>query len=331
MPSPPSHLHLLSLPTPFPVGAVNVYLAEGDPLTLIDAGPKDEPARAALEDGLAAHGHRVEDIRRIVLTHHHVDHIGLAAEIVARSGAEVLTHPYNLPWLEDYVGARIRNAPFYNQIWDEGGVPEQIVEMMARASEGVAQWLDPLTGANTIDEGDTLAFADREWRVHHTPGHAGGLICLWEPLSRTLLSNDHLLRDISSNPVMEPPVGQGPRPKRLVEYLREMRRMAGLDPAIALPGHGEAIHDVPGLVRKRIAFHRRRAEKILATLDGERLTLWELTRPLFPRLSTGMDFFLALSEIQGHLDLLAESGEVEPTGADGLLRWKHRPMSKRRG
>lgn len=322
-------LQRITLPTPFPVGPVNVYLAEGSPaLTLIDCGPKDDLTRVALEEGLAAHGWRIEDLRRLILTHHHVDHIGLAAEIVARSGAEVLTHPYNLPWLADYVGQRAHNLPFYQRIWDEGGVPGEIVEVMNHAGDGVARWLDPLTGARTVEEGDTLAMAGREWRVHHTPGHAGGLICLWEPGSRTLISNDHLLRDISSNPVMEPPpVGglAGPRPKRLVEYVREMQRMAALEPAIALPGHGETIDDVPALVRQRVAFHRRRAQKILEALDGRALTLWELTRPIFPRLSTGMDFFLALSEIQGHLDLLVEDGRTEAIAAEGLLRWQRVP------
>lgn len=316
-------LHCLSLPTPFPVGPVNVYLAAGEPLTLIDAGPKDDATRAALETGLSALGHRVEDLRRVILTHHHADHIGLAAEIAARSGAEVLTHPYNLPWLADYPGARRRFSPFYRQIWEQGGVPDEIVSAMDRAAESVGRWLDPFPHARPVEEGERLHFAGRDWLVFHTPGHAGGLICLWEAESRVLLSNDHLIRDISSNPVMEPPpIGQGPRPRRLVEYLREMQRMAALDPAVAFPGHGEPIHDVRNLVGQRVAFHRRRAEKILAALNGRSLTLWELTQPLFPRLRTGIDFFLGLSEVQGHLDLLEAEQRLETEQRNGLVRWK---------
>ena len=337
-------LHQLSLPTPFPIGPINVYLAEGDVLTLIDCGPKDDAARAALEAGLAAHGCRLEDLRRLILTHHHVDHVGLAAEIVARSGAEVLTHPYNLPWLEDYTGQRERSAPFYRRVWEQGGVPQHVVERMRHAGEGVARYLEPLRGApgqparagRTIDEGDGLAFAGREWRVYHTPGHAGGLVCLWEPESRRLISNDHLLRDISSNPVMEPPPlggSAGPRPKRLVEYIREMQRMAALDPAVALTGHGPAIDDVPGLVRRRVAFHHRRARKIRDVLDAGGLTLWEITQPVFPKLTRGMDYFLALSEVQGHLDLLAEWGEVEAVVQGDVVRWRGAefPSPERKG
>jgi glyoxylase-like metal-dependent hydrolase (beta-lactamase superfamily II) len=318
-------LHCLSLPTPFPVGPVNVYLAEGDPLTLIDTGPKDDAALAALEAGLAERGHRVEDLRRIVLTHHHADHIGLAAQLAARSGAEVFTHPYNLPWLVDYAAERERHRPFFQQIWDEGGVPEDIVQAMDRAGMGIARWLDPFTEAKPIREGDTVTFENRDWRleIFHTPGHAGGLICLWEASTRTLVANDHFIRDISSNPVLEPPpLMNGPRPKRLVEYLHQMQRMAALGPRVALPGHGEVIEDVPGLVRQRLAFHKRRAQKILHVLAARPLTLWELVRPLFPRLSQGMDYFLALSEILGHLDLLEEEGKVKPLRDGNVVKWR---------
>ena len=321
-------LHLIPIPTPFPVGPVNVYLAEGDPLTLIDTGPKDGAALAALEAGLAQQGRRVEDLRRIVLTHHHADHIGLTAQLAARSGAEVLTHPYNLPWLADYAAERERHQPFFRKIWDEAGVPGEIVKVMDQAGEGFTDWIDPFPGARPINEGDTLTLqtpdsGPQTWKVFHTPGHAGGLICLWDEASRTLVSNDHLIGHISSNPVLEPPpLMNGPRPKRLVEYLRELQRMAALEPRLALPGHGDVIEDVPGLVRRRLTFHKHRAEKILDALGARPLTLWELTQPIFPRLTRPMDFFLALSEILGHLDLLEEDGKAKPVREGKLVKWQ---------
>lgn len=319
-------LHCFPLPTPFPVGPVNVYLAEGDPLTLIDTGPKDDAARSALHAGLKQHGHSVADIGRVILTHHHVDHVGLAAEIQARSGAEILTHPYNLPWLADYAAERERHRPFFEQVWREGGVPDEIVHMMDESGTSIARWLDPAPTAKPLVEGDTLWMDAANWKVFHTPGHAGGLVCLWEPFTRTLLANDHFIRDISSNPVLEPPpLMNGPRPRRLVEYLKHMQRMAALNPAVALPGHGEAISDVPGLVRRRLAFHRRRAQKIHDALAERPLTLWELTRPIFPKLKRGMDFFLGLSEILGHLDILEDEGRARPLREGEVVRWEQVP------
>ena len=319
--------HQISIPTPFPVGPVNVYLAEGDPLTLIDTGPKDGAALTALEAGFARQGRRVEDLRRIILTHHHADHVGLTAQLVARSGAEVLTHPYNRPWLADYAAERERHQPFFHNIWDEAGVPEDIVKVMDQAGSGFGDWIDPFPAARPINEGEALSlrtsdFGLRTFKVFHTPGHAGGLICLWDEASRTLVSNDHLIGHISSNPVLEPPpLMNGPRPKRLVEYLHHMQRMAALAPRLALPGHGEVVEDVVGLVHRRLTFHQHRAEKILDALSARPLTLWELTQPIFPRLTRPMDFFLALSEILGHLDLLEEDGTARPIRDGTWVRW----------
>lgn len=320
---PPTYLHCLTLPTPFPVGPVNAYLAEGDPLTLIDTGPKADMSRTALEAGLAERGYRVEDLRRILITHHHVDHMGLAGELVARSGAELWTHPYNVSWLADYPAERQRQHPFFLEIWRGAGVPDEIIALMDEAGDGIGRWLDPVTATHTLAEGQRLTLGGDEWRVFHTPGHAGGLVCLWEAASATLLANDHLIRDISSNPVLEPPpLMNGPRPRRLVEYLHHMQRMAALGPEVALPGHGEPVTDVPGLVRQRAAFHERRARRLLEALEGEPRTLWELTQNLFPRVTRGMDYFLALSEVLGHLDMLEEAGQARPGREAEAVKWR---------
>src|SRR5262245_61044890 len=133
-------LHVLPLPTPFPIGTVNVYLAEGEPLTLIDAGPKYVPAQRALEKELAQHGYRIEDVQQLVLTHHHVDHIGLAAEIVQRSNAKVLTHAYNIPWLNSFEMRFEADAGFYLRFFEENGVPEEVIAAITLLRKEIARF-----------------------------------------------------------------------------------------------------------------------------------------------------------------------------------------------
>ncbi|MGH7492144.1 MAG: MBL fold metallo-hydrolase [bacterium] len=316
-------LHLLPLPTPFPIGPVNVYLAEGEPLTLIDAGPKYGPAQWALEKGLAQHGYRIEDLRQLILTHHHVDHIGLAAEIVHRSDAKVFTHAHNLPWLSEFEESFEADADFYYRFYKENGVPEEAIIAIDRLRKEIVRFAHSFRGrVHCLAEEDKIFFANRTWKVFHTPGHAGGLICLWQPESRTLLCNDHLLRDVSSNAIMEPPVdARQPRPQRLVEYLHHLQRMAGLDPKLALPGHGETISNFSDLVRERIAFHHLRAQKIYEILEDRALTLWELTQAVFPVLAGDIDWFLGLSEVQGHLDWLEREGKIRKM-QNRLLQWQ---------
>lgn len=313
----------LSLPTPFSVGPVNVYLDLADPVTLIDTGPKHPDTRAALLAGLAGHGLTLADIRRVVLTHHHADHVGLAGDIVAASGAAVFSHAYNIPWLADYLAERRRHLPFYTALWREAGLPEDMVWHVAASGEGMAQWVDPVTVTHPLAEGDTLTLANQVWTVYHTPGHAGGLICLFEPRTRTLLANDHILRDISSNAILEPPPQPGdPRPRRLVEYIHHLHRMAALQPALALTGHGDNVADVPALVAARQAFYERRMARLLKLLADRPLTLWELTQATFAgRLTRGIDWFLGLSEILGHLDLLEQAGRAQPHQRQAVVRW----------
>ncbi|RIK81065.1 hypothetical protein DCC62_02735 [candidate division KSB1 bacterium] len=316
-------LHCISLPTPFPVGPVNVYLAKGEPLTLIDTGPKTEATRAALSQELARLGYNLPDLKQIILTHHHVDHLGLAGEIAAQSNAKIFAHPYNLPWLHDYASTRKHHAQFYRGFWKQNGVPQELIERMLYLGEALTQFRDSHLPVQPLPEGQEIHFAGCDWSVYHTPGHAGGLICLWHAQSRTLISNDHILKNISSNPILEPPMsGEATRPQRLRDYLREMNRMAELNPQIAYTGHGQAVRNVRELVARRVAFHHRRAEAILSALGARTMSLWELTQELFPALTNDADFFLAISEVQGHLDLLQNDQRIVETFHGEKVLWK---------
>jgi glyoxylase-like metal-dependent hydrolase (beta-lactamase superfamily II) len=314
----------LILPTPFKVGPVNCYLATTDPLTLIDTGPLHADTRAELEASLKEIGVQRKDIRRIIVTHAHSDHYGLAAEIVRDSGAEVWTHRYNRSTLESHFEDRQRRTEFYGQIMIEAGVPAEERQRLADSRKGGERYADSVKIDRTLAEGDEIDLAHKAWRVYHTPGHAGGLIVLFDSDSRVLLSNDHLLRDISSNPVVEPaPDGfpLSPRPHRLVEYIYHLQRMVDLKVQVAWTGHGQPVHDVAKLVKQRLAFHSRRAEKILDLLGAESQSAYEIAEPLFGRLD-GIDSFLALSETIGHLEWLHEQGRVTSIERAGVVFWQ---------
>jgi glyoxylase-like metal-dependent hydrolase (beta-lactamase superfamily II) len=319
-PTIPPYLHTLSIPTPFPVGPVNVYLAEGDPLTLVDAGPRYDPARQALENGLTGRGYGVADVQRAVLTHAHADHCGLAAELVRASGAEVLTHAVSVPWLEK--SANARRLAFYAEVMRWAGVPVKTLVDLSRMRRGVERYDESIVPDGTLADGDALQLGGEDWRVLHTPGHAGGLICLYQPRRRLLISSDHLLRDISSNPVVEPPApGETGRPRRLVEYMAQLRRVAALDVALALPGHGPPITDHRALIRERLVFHEARARHMLEVMGERALTAHEMAGVLFPDVDP-VDYFLAISEVVGHLQWLEVEGRVVHDEHGGVARWR---------
>jgi len=126
----------LTLPTPYPVGPINLYLIEGEPLTLVDAGPRTEEARVALHQELAHQGYSLADIRQVVITHPHVDHVGLLAEVVAESGAKVVTHPRNQDWLTDFAGEWRRLMGFFASVYWQEGVPMSVLQGFAAGGGG---------------------------------------------------------------------------------------------------------------------------------------------------------------------------------------------------
>src|SRR5918912_4197175 len=95
-------IHRLSIPTPFAVGRVNLYLIDDDPLTLVDSGPNSGSSLDELERQLGALGRRIEDLRLILITHQHIDHIGLVEILRSRSGAEVAAIDRLVPLVEGY-------------------------------------------------------------------------------------------------------------------------------------------------------------------------------------------------------------------------------------
>ncbi len=221
-------LHQIVIPTPFKVGPVNCYVVTTAPITLIDTGTKWDESRRVMQTELAALGLRIEDVQRIIITHAHADHYGLAAEIAQASGAEVWSHRHNRALLANDETSRLQHDEFYRLLMAESGVPLENRRHVADSRRGTNRYADAVKIDRMLEEADQIELADRTWRIYHTPGHAGGLICLFDRESRVLLSNDHLLRDISSNPVVEPDPDSGPRPHRLVQYLYHMQRMVEL-------------------------------------------------------------------------------------------------------
>src|SRR5215475_11636888 len=120
-------IRCLPIPTPFAVGRVNCYLIEDEPLTLLDTGPNSAKALDELEQALAAHGHRVEDIELLVISHQHMDHFGLASILARRSGAEVAAIGPLAPYLASYGHETDLDDAFAESIMLRHGIPSEVV------------------------------------------------------------------------------------------------------------------------------------------------------------------------------------------------------------
>ncbi|MBX5440085.1 MAG: MBL fold metallo-hydrolase [Solirubrobacteraceae bacterium] len=320
--APDAGVHRLELPTGFAVGPVNCWLIDDDPLTLVDTGPNSGTVLHALERALAEHGRRVEDLGRIVVSHQHMDHLGLAGVLAERSGAEVCAYAPLAPWLAEWDAAMEAEDRFAEDLMARHGIPAEVRYALRSMSRVMRGWGAPVTVTRPLRDGDELPFAGRTLHVHHRPGHSPSDLVLHDPRRGLLIGADHLIAHISSNPLAARRLdGSGERFPALATYLDSLRATREMDLALVLTGHGEPVADHRALIDERFAGHRRRAGKIVRLLAERPATAYELAHALWGNVAI-TQAFLTLSEVLGHTDLLVAEGRLrEETDAEGVTRW----------
>jgi glyoxylase-like metal-dependent hydrolase (beta-lactamase superfamily II) len=315
----------MAIPTGFRIGSVNCYLVEDDPLTLVDCGPRSDEALAELEAALERHGRRIEDLQRIVITHQHLDHMGLAATIVRRSGAEVCALDRLAPWLAAFPAGAEADDVYSTAIMARHGIERDTRAGLRSTSSRYFSWGEPIVVTEPVTTGDELSFADRTWRVHHRPGHSPSDTVFHDESSGELIVGDHLLKSISSNPIISRPLEGGEpedRPKTLIMYREALAQTRAMEVSLALGGHGEEIEDHVALIDKRLASQDRRGEKIHALLAQSPHTAPQLARELWGGEIAMAQSYLTLCEVLGHTDILQAAGRVrEDVDDDGVVRF----------
>lgn len=307
-------IHRIAVSTPFAVGPVNCWLIEDEPLTLVDTGPNTGSALDELALALGELGYAVGDLGRILVTHQHVDHEGLVSILARRSGAEVVALDLLAPVLEDLSAWSEADDQLAERLMLAHGIPREVALALRSVSRVTRGFGAPADVDTRVPDGAELTFGSgRTLRVHHRPGHSPTDTVFHDPERRVLISGDHLLAHISSNPVLHKAVTGDPdaRPHALADYLVSMRATRDMDAVdLVLPGHGDPLTDHRRVIDDRLRMHERRAEKILRLLSDEGpRTAYEVATALWGSVAI-TQAFLALSEVLGHLDVLATRGTV---------------------
>jgi glyoxylase-like metal-dependent hydrolase (beta-lactamase superfamily II) len=314
-------IHQLPIPTPFLVGRVNCYLIEDDPLTLVDTGPNSGKSLDELEQALAGRGHRVEDLERIVLTHQHLDHVGLLEILQRRSGADVAAFHLLGPYLESFTANATADDDFAQEIMRRNGTPAELATVLAAVGAAFRAFGSRGHMTHPLREGDVLEFRDRSLLVLHRPGHSPSDTVFWDADRKLLLAGDHLLAHISSNPLVSRPLDGGnpdKRPPALITYIDSMTATREMPAELVLSGHGEPITDHVALIDERLRMHERRARKILKMLSEGPLSAYEIALQMWGNIAV-TQAYLTISEVLGHIDLLVRDGLATEHERDGVL------------
>ena len=290
-------------------GPVNTYLFTDDPVTLIDTGVVQ--TADVLRQAMAVIGIEFRDIRRVIVTHGHIDHYGAAGIIKKESGAQIYASEADRISIEsgNDVSARtflrflrLSSVPvkFWFSLWMLG----VYFRIMARTCRVDVP----------LHEGDEVTLGKYRARVIETPGHSKGSVCLWLQNEKFIFSGDHILSHITPNAfVMLDDTLKIPVRKSQKEYYESLAKIERMNPAVVFPAHGESIYDLPGIANQYRKSFKQRQDLIIQIVRSGRNDVYSIARRLFPvidRKNLILETFLMISEVFSHLQVLEEEHRV---------------------
>lgn len=314
----------LELPTGLDVGSVNAYLFTRPEVVLVDAGISSHECWDALVEAMAPHGVCPADVSRVVITHAHVDHYGLAARITRESDATVWTSELGVPWITADAALWAARLAFYrDDFLPHTGLPQASIDRTIRGLRALDARAEPVPPERIVpfhlDGG--LQMGGRPWRVLHTPGHASMQTCFYEPESRQLISADMLLA-VAPTPVVEqPPAGQARRVPSLPQFLRSLDLLDGLAIDHVYPGHGRPFDDAHAAIQRQRERMMTRKEECFALIQAGTGDIPALVDAMYAH-QPAASRLVGLWMLVGYLDLLEGEGRIVNEAPDGVWRFR---------
>ncbi|MHA2140715.1 MAG: MBL fold metallo-hydrolase [Candidatus Thorarchaeota archaeon] len=319
----PREIHRIEIPTPFDVGTMNAYLIEGDPIVLIDTGPKSEESLSALRKGFLRAGYTLEDVDRVLLTHGHVDHTGLSGTIVREnqqkgdSSTVVSIHEADSNRVVNYEEFTKQRVQSYIRIVEMAGVRTDERPLMPAGylESYFLKFGESVPDVFLLEEGSSIKTSIGTLRTIWVPGHSTGSICFLCDDAKIVFSGDHILGTISSNPSLDFDIGDQ---ISMMKYMKSLKRMDHLSGYTALPGHRDPITDLSVRVAELQSEYSSKLDKMRSFLSSQPRTLYWLSRKQFGDYNAN-SMVLALAETYDLLRILENDGEAIIEENDGII------------
>lgn len=311
----------IELPTAFGMKSVNAYLFLGDEPTLVDCGENSDAVWAALTTALAPYDLEISDIKRLIITHAHVDHIGMAGRIIENSEAELWISEYGYDWAVRPVEMNERGIEIAQDYFAALGEPpaDSFINKFVEIFRSLRNYWTaiPTDRVRTFAVDDTLTINGEPWQSIYAPGHCIHQTCFYHAASKTLLSADMIL-PLAPAPVIDPTL-QPPyeRVKALPLLLQSYQRFQQLNVENVLSGHYEPITDYYELIKRQVARVHQRIEECHAAIASGTTQFWDLLEKLY----AGRVGFMAVPMLMGYLDVLEMEHRIGKRLVDGVMNY----------
>ena len=285
----------LELPWQSP-GFVNVYLIEdSDGYIMIDCGVNGDKYFSLLKNYLEQEKIDLSEIKLLIGTHMHSDHIGLSSSL-RDEGIPFALYKNSIDFLNEYNDWTLRYKDFITYAEKEGAPKSFLSDLNSISTPSYAGKVD--TPDVLLEEGK-IKNIKRNLSVIFTPGHDQSEISIHDLKSKVIFSGDHILPRITP---FIPTVDS--ESNLLNDFIISLEKIENINHETIAPGHGKIIEEPHKRIKQMILHHQRRSEKIVDLLENKKLTGWEVTNLLFPRKLDALNLRLAFQETLAHLKYL---------------------------
>ena len=291
----------LELPWSSP-GFVNVYFIEdANGLVMIDCGVDGNKYLKLLESKMDLLGIRFEDIKLLIGTHMHSDHIGLST-IIREKNIPFALYKNSVDFIEGYNDWSIRFKQLKEYARNEGA-PKSFLDDLDQIK--TPKYAGKLSKPEILLDEGKLKEIDRNIEIIFTPGHDRTEISILDNPSKILFSGDHILPKITPFIPLE-----DAEDDMLQKYTSSLDKVYKLEQKLIAPGHGSLIEKPYSRIEQMKLHHKRRSDKIIKLIGNSQLSGWEVVSLLFPRKLDALNLRLAFQETMAHLKYLENNKKV---------------------